>query len=258
MATETYWVKKPSGTCVQIRLSEATKIKAETELGWIISKTNICDTTPTLSAQVLQIINDISNGKMLAPAWFVNNNINWVISGHITEQEFLDGYYHYVEAGTIHPVVEDIIITDDMVTQKINYFTIENGRAIGEITFTATQNFNPVFYNKTITNIIKFEDHNGANILPTVKQNNLRFTETERTETIQYDEGMNDHIYSKVSSVVWSSVTTPEPFSKILEFEIREKEPVKPISSGFMGAGVVGAIAGLVLLGFIIDSKVGK
>ena len=120
------------------------------------------------------------------------------------------------------------------------------------------QNFNPFWYNKTIANIIQFKDRNGANILPTVKQNNLRFTATERTETIQYNEGMQDNIYSKVSSFVWSSARTPTAFSKQSEFEIREKEPVKPISSGFMSAGVAGAIAGLVLLGFIVDSKVGK
>ena len=165
-----------------------------------------------------------------------------------------------VTAPMIHgiPTFDNESITDNMITQKIDYFTIENGRAIGQITFTATQNFNPFWYNKTIANIIQFKDRNGANILPTVKQNTLRFTATERTETIQYNEGMQDNIYSKVSSFVWSSARTPTAFSKQSEFEIREKEPVKPISSGFMAAGVVGAIAGLVLLGFIVDSKVGK
>jgi len=222
---------------------------------------------PTLSSEVMQIINDISNHKITAPAWFVNNNVNWVISGHITEQEFLIAFNNLVHQGIIilpstptptpTPIINDLI-TDNMVTQKIDYFTIENGRAIGQITFTATQNFNPFYYNKTITNIIEFKDRNGANILSTVKQNNLRFTETERDETIQYDEGMNDNIYSKVSSFVWSSATAPTAFSKILEFEIRENEPPKPIASGFMAAGVAGAIAGLVLLGFIVDSKVGK
>jgi len=217
-------------------------------------------TVPTLSPQVLQIINDISNHKIIAPAWFVNNNINWVISGHISEQEFLTAYNHQVDVGNIYPAepTVDESITDNMVTQQIDYFTIENGRALGQITFTATQNFNPFYYNKTITNIIEFKDRNGANILRTVKQNNLRFTATEKTETIQYDEGMNDNIYAKVSSFVWSSATAPTAFSKQSEFEIREKEPVKPISSGFMAAGVAGAIAGLVLLGFIVDSKVGK
>jgi len=219
-----------------------------------------------LSDQVIQIINDINNNVIQVPNWF-RNNIDWVQSGHINEQEFLTAYNYLVDQQIAHaPITEEPItqalvnesITDNMITQKIDHFTIQNGRAIGQITFTATQNFNPFYYNKTIANIIQFKDRNGANILPTVKQNNLRFTATERDETIQYDEGMNDNIYSKVSSFVWSSVTTPTPFSKQSEFEIREAEPVKPIASGFMSAGVAGAIAGLILIGFIVDSKVGK
>ena len=263
MAVETYWVKKPSGTCVQIRLSEATKIKAETELGWIISKTNICDTTPTptpvavqLSAQVLQIINDISNRKMLAPEWFVNNNINWVISGHITEQEFLDGYHHYVEAGTIHPVVEDIIITDNMVTQQVINFNIINGRAVGSIKFQATNNFNPHYYNKNIVNIIQIKDPNGVVLL--TKENRLNFTKTERDEVINYNESVSENTRITVESYVWSSATAPTPFSKMYSINISETEPPKPVMTGFMGAGVAGAIAGLILIGFIADHKRGK
>ena len=214
-----------------------------------------------LSDQVIQIINDINNNVIQVPDWF-KNNIDWVQSGHISEQEFLTAYNYLVEQQiTDAPITEPTLnesITDNMITQKIDHFTIENGRAIGQITFTATQNFNPFYYNKNIVNIIQFKDRNGANILPTVKQNNLRFTATERDETIQYDEGMNDNIFAIGSSFVWSSATAPTPFSKQLEFEIREAEPVKPISSGFMAAGVAGAIAGLVLLGFIVDSKVGK
>jgi len=220
----------------------------------------------TLSDNVGQILNDINNNVIQVPDWF-RNNIDWVQSGHISEQEFLTAYNYLVEQQIAHtpitdePITQALVnesITDNMITQKIDHFTIQNGRAIGQITFTATQNFNPFYYNKNIVNIIQFKDRNGANILPTVKQNNLRFTATERDETIQYDEGMNDNIYSKVSSFVWSSATAPTPFSKQLEFEIREAEPVKPIASGFMAAGVAGAIAGLVLLGFIVDSKVGK
>jgi len=214
-----------------------------------------------LSDDIIQILNDIENGVIVVPDWF-RNNIEWVKNGHITQQEFRTAYNHLVDTQIVHePTTQEPInesITDNMVTQKIDYFTIENGRAIGQITFTATQNFNPFYYNKNIVNIIQFKDRNGANILPTVKQNNLRFTETERTETIQYDESVNDNIFAIGSSFVWSSATAPTSFSKQLEFEIREKEPVKPIASGFMAAGVAGAIAGLVLLGFIVDSKVGK
>ena len=145
-----------------------------------------------------------------------------------------------------------------MVTQQVINFNIVNGRAVGSIKFVATNNFNPYYYGHNIVNIIQFKDPNGVNILTFVKENRLNFTETERTETIQYDEDMQGNTRATVESFVWSSATQPTAFSKMYSIEISEAEPPKPITSGFMGAGVAGAIAGLVLLGFIIDSKVGK
>jgi len=41
-------------------------------------------------------------------------------------------------------------------------------------------------------------------------------------------------------------------------WDIAEAEPPTPITSGVMGAGVAGAIAGLILIGFIADHKRGK
>ena len=158
----------------------------------------------------------------------------------------------------------DTSITDNMIIQRLDSFSIINGRAIGQITFTATENFNPFYYDKNITNIIQFKTPNGVNILPFVKQNTLRFTATERIETIQYDEGMNDNTRANVESFVWSGVTQPTAFSKQLKFEIVTAQQGQPIpipkvqTSGFMGAGVAGAIAGLILIGFIADHKRGK
>ena len=292
----TYFMKSPSGQCRQVSISEDGKRKLEST-GHIFSKNNICElepqptpqpTPPTtilpppitipelpevtlipeipevsaeqqvnLSDDIIQILNDIESGVILVPDWF-RNNIEWVKNGHITQQEFRTAYNYLVDQQIVHAPQENLTITDNMIIQTVDHFTIQNGRAIGQITFRATENFNPYYYNKNITTIIQFKDRNGINILPTVKQNTLRFTETERDETIQYDEAMNDNILAIGSSFVWLSTGTPTPFSKKLEFEIKEAEPVKPISSGFMAAGAVGAIAGLVLLGFIADYKVGK
>jgi len=152
----------------------------------------------------------------------------------------------------------DSSITDNMVTQQVINFNIVNGRAVGSIKFTATNNFNPYYYNKNIVNIIQFKDPNGANILTTVKQNTLNFTETEREEVISYDEDMKGNTRATVESFVWSSATAPTPFSKKYSIEISEAEPPKPLTTGFMGAGVAGAIAGLILIGFIADHKRGK
>ena len=285
-----------------------------------------------LSAKTQKIITDIDNHVVSVPDWFLTN-IDWVISGQITQGAFQVAYTELVNQGLVttpqaeittdwwwvtkpsgiierlkisqdfrnrmtaqgwvfsltepmppmipepeqetepepeqetepEPEPEiDISITDNMIIQRLDSFSIVNGRAIGQITFTATDSFNPYYYNKNITNIISFKTPNGVNILPFVKQNTLRFTATERTETIQYDEGMNDNTRANVESFVWSGVTQPTPFSKQLKFEIvtalnGDQAPVPTVqTSGFMGAGVAGAIAGLILIGFIADHKRGK
>jgi len=59
-----------------------------------------------LTDQVKQIISDIENGIVLVPDWFVNN-IDWVKTGHITQQEFVTAYNYAVEQGWIHAPTEE-------------------------------------------------------------------------------------------------------------------------------------------------------
>ena len=144
-----------------------------------------------------------------------------------------------------------------MVTQQVINFNIVNGRAVGSIKFVATNNFNSYYYNKEIINIVQFKTPNGAILL--TKQNRLRFTSTERDEVINYNENIQENTRITVESFVWEWMDKPAgAFSNMYSVQITEKEPPKPVSSGFMGAGIAGAIAGLVLIGFIVDSKVGK
>jgi len=246
-----------------------------------------------LQANVNQIIQAIESGKILTPDYF-HNNIAWVKDGSISQQTFLDTYYTLSHQGLIHapepeptpepipeptpepipeptpepievfePIPEvfaepDSSITDNMVTQQVINFNIVNGRAVGSIRFVATNNFNRYYYDHNIVNIIQFKDPNGANILTYVKENRLNFTETERDEVISYDEDMKGNTRATIESFVWSSAITPTPFSKMYSIEISEAEPPKPITTGFMSAGIAGAIAGLVLIGFIADHKRGK
>jgi len=238
-----------------------------------------------LQNNVDQIIQTLESGNVIAPDYF-QNNIAWVKSGAITQQAFLDAYYYLSNQGIIHsapilepiieepiieePIIElpellpevsaepDLSITDNMVTQQLINFNIINGRAVGSIKFVATNNFNPYYYGQNIVNIIQFKDPNGANILTYVKENRLNFTETERDEVISYNEDMHGNTRATVESFVWSSATAPTPFSKKYSIEISEKEPPKPLTTGFMGAGVAGAIAGLILIGFIADHKRGN
>ena len=208
-----------------------------------------------LSDDIIQILNDIENGVILVPTWF-RNNIEWVKNGHITQQEFRTAYNYLVDTQIVHPPEENLEITDNMVTQQVINFNIINGRAVGSIKFQATNNFNPYYYNKNIVNIIQIKDPNGVVLL--TKENRLNFTETERDEVLTYDEDVKQNTRATIESFVWSSATTPTPFSKKFTIQISETEPPKPTTSGFMSAGVAGAIAGLILIGFIADHKRGK
>jgi len=236
-----------------------------------------------LQNNVNQIIEALESGNVLAPDYF-QNNIAWVRTGAITQQEFLDSYYHLSNKGIIHtpptePIIElpellpeaeaqiepipiitptiDDSISTNMVTQQVINFNIINGRAVGSIKFVATENFNPYYYNKEIINLVQFKTPNGATLL--VKENRLRFTETERDEVINYDENIQENTRITVESFVWEWMDKPAgAFSNMYSVNISETEPPKPISSGFMGAGVAGAIAGLILIGFIADHKRGK
>ena len=238
-----------------------------------------------LASNVNQIISALESGEQLYPDWF-QNNIIWVKTGQITSQAFLDSYYHLSNQGIIHapieePIIEEPIIEEpiielpellpeviaqpqiddsintNMVTQQVINFNIVNGRAVGSIKFVATNNFNPYYYNKEIINLVQFKTPNGVTLL--VKENRLRFTETERDEIINYDESVQENTRITVESFVWEWIDKPAgAFSSKYTIDISEKEPPKPMTTGFMGAGVAGAIAGLILIGFIADHKRGK
>jgi len=209
-----------------------------------------------LADDIIQILNDIENGVILVPTWF-RNNIEWVKNGHITQQEFRTAYNYLVDTQVVHAPEQDLAITDNMVSQQVINFNIINGRAVGSIKFQATNNFNPYYYNKNIVNIIQIKDPNGVVLL--TKENRLNFTETERDEVLNYDEDVKQNTRATIESFVWSSATQPTAFSKKFMVEIFEGgDPPIPKTSGFMSAGVAGAIASLILIGFIADHKRGK
>ena len=217
----------------------------------------------TLSDNIKHILNDINNNVIQVPEWFYNN-IEWVQNGQITEQEFLTAYNYLADQQITQPITQEPItqepvnesITDNMITQQVINFNIINGRAVGSIKFEVTNNFNSYYYGKNIVNLVQFKTPNGVTLL--VKENRLNFTKTERDEIISYDESVSENTRIKVESFVWSSATRPTAFSKMLMIDIKEGDLPKITTSGFMSAGVAGAIAGLVLLGFIVDSRVGK
>jgi len=153
---------------------------------------------------------------------------------------------------------EDKTITANMITQHLDHFTIQNGRAKGQITFTLNDNFNSFYYGKDLVNIIQFKTKAGANILPFVKQNRLRFTETEKDETITYDESMNENTIVDLESFVWLGTTRPTAFSSVLRSEIKEGQEPVTAKDGFMAMGITGAIALLIGIGLILPERGGK
>jgi len=276
-----YWIIKstpPDRSGKQIEISTSDKIQLEGQ-GWVFSLTEpdkpeppallsanikISFTNPNIGGFSSSIpIDDIDKLQILtnsAPEWkytLIGTSTNQSISTLSGLINNINDLLASVEPDEPEPDEPDITITDNMVTQQLINFNIVNGRAVGSIKFVATNNFNPYYYGQNIVNIIQFKDPNGAKF-GVVKENRLNFTETERDEVISYDEDMQGNTRATVESVVWSSAITPTPFSKMYSIEISEAEPPKPLTTGFMGAGVAGAIAGLVLIGFIADHKRGK
>ena len=164
--------------------------------------------------------------------------------------------FSFIPEAAAEPQIISSIITNNMITQRIDHFTIENGRAKGQITFTLNDNFNPFYYGKNITNIIQFKTKAGVNILPFIKQNTLRFTATERDETIQYNEDMQGNTVADLESFVWSSPTNPTAFSSVLRSEIKEGKEAITSNDGFMAMGITGAIALLIGIGLILPDRV--
>ena len=54
-----------------------------------------------LSQETQNIIDDWGTKKIIIPSWFVNNNMQWVLEGKISEQEFLAGYQNLGNTGIV-------------------------------------------------------------------------------------------------------------------------------------------------------------
>jgi len=137
-----------------------------------------------------------------------------------------------------------------MIRQELVNFTVVNNRIKGSIKFTATNSFNPYYYNKEIINYLQLKS-NDKIIL--IKTNRLRFTETERDEVINFDEYAFNLDSINAESYVWTGADLA--MSNTLQFTIETGKETKVTNgtTGLMGAGVLGVIGILMLGGFIAD-----
>jgi len=98
----------------EVEVEEIIEIIEEEEPEIIIDEEIIEEEEPeifgevevVLTDQVKQIISDIENGVVLVPDWFVNN-IDWVKTGQITQQEFVTAYNYAVDQGWIHAPTQE-------------------------------------------------------------------------------------------------------------------------------------------------------
>lgn len=126
--------------------------------------------------------------------------------------------------GFIDPVEQETIDTT-MVSQSIGAFTLKEGRLQGEILYIANTSFNPFFYNKPIASLVKIQSKSGVDLV--VKPNNLNFTQSQRDERIQIDEGVGNFKELIITFYVWRDISDPKAFSEIKQIQIVEEiDPV--------------------------------
>lgn len=148
------------------------------------------------------------------------------------------------------PIIDQT--TTNMIRQELVNFTISNNRIKGSIKFTATDAFNPYYYNKPITTYLQLKSAdlpNWTQISTTnPKSNRLTFTETQRDEVITFDEDAQNLTFVSAESFIVPAM------SDVFAFTIEAgKEPTVAPGKGLMGAGVLGIIGILMLGGFIAD-----
>jgi len=222
-----------------------------------------------LSNNTQRILSDIDAGLVQIPDWF-RNNIEWVKSGHITEQTFLTAYNQQTDIGNIH-----------LLEQKQTWWVIRPSGLIEQVTVTQkfvdrmtaqgwifskdkptieepqNQNISIVFYigkggdlkthfgiNSIIVTPDEAEQLAGwlySNYNTRILFVMNRLTDDIRTHTVQQ---LKDMIIQKLKD------------DKDDSDDIDDDDIKKPKEFGFMAAGITGAIALLIGIGLILPDKV--
>jgi len=158
------------------------------------------------------------------------------------------------------PVTPAQIPNNSWVSISPGVFNLENNRITGEILFIAQSNFGSDFYNMPINSITQIKSLDG-NVLTSPKFNTLNFTETERDERIQINEGAGGLTSVIVELFAWTQQGLPVAISKSFTVNLEDPAQVPAVAgvpSGMFNKIIAGLFMGGVALAFMGGLKGGK
>ena len=237
--TEIWWVTKPSGIIEQMTVTQKFVDKM-TAQGWIFSKEPPTITQP--ENEDISVIFFVGTGGDLKTHFKFSSLIiakdvqqelaKWISKNYGTT--ILTTFNNYTDNPITHnlediknlikqkiqddepdkpdPDPEEILPNANMVRQEIGRFQVVNKILKGKVTYIATDSFNEHFYYNFENNsgeILKcyvIATDSSGNVLLS-KQNDLRFSETERDETII----INDYVDTEENKITVEFYVTNTP-----------------------------------------------
>ena len=280
---ETWWVTRPSGIIEQVSVTPSGKRKLES-IGWKFSKEKPAEPEP-VNADISVIFSSGTGGDLKTHFNFsslvIDKNIQhelatWIMQNYgtsillVTNRLTDNPITHNLQS--IKDLIKQKILDDkpeepdpepdlttstSMVTQKLDYFDIIDGRANGQITFRATSDFNSYYYGKELVTYLQLVNKQGI-VIAEKKANVLRFTQTEQDETIHYDEAVGDLEIVYATSTV--ETHDKRPMAENYEFKIKKDEP--PEEEGLPRtdflAKMGGVLAGSIAIALLLPKRIGK
>ena len=197
-----------------------------------------------LSPKIKKIIDDWSVKKIIVPSWFANNNMNWVLEGRITEQEFLDAYTNLVNTGAITFTIPQV------TTAPIPEITIPSIPEVSAEMQLITTNFqvkldNKIQFTSSLSNADYKRLQDEMSLEPKITLVFLNQTDFNPLSNFS-------KILRQIQNLLRSKVVETITISPTGEV-ITAPEPTVTGKTGLMGAGVLGLIGILMLGGFIAD-----
>ena len=199
----------------------------------------------TLSPKIKKIIDDWSVKKIIVPAWFANNNMNWVLEGRITEQEFLDAYTNLVNTGVITSTTPQVTIA------PIPEITLPSIPEVSAVMELITTNFqvklnNIIQFSSSLSNADYKRLQDEMSLEPKITLVFLNQTDFNPLSNFS-------KILRQIQNLLRGQVVETITIGPTGEVITAPEPTVTPGKQGLMGAGVLGIIGILMLGGFIAD-----